>query len=135
MGMNDETTSMPTALKIVLGFFALSLCFDGYALATGVGSTVQSVRIVIAVCIIIGLLRGSDSVRGIVRGLSILGTIGGVIGVLRIAPYVADAPFELVATGLGAGVLAIVGSLFTFFVLGSLGVETWMARRAFARMR
>ena len=67
------------------------------------------------------------------RGLSVLGVIGGVIATLRIVPYIGSAPSELVFPGLAAGLLAITGSLFTFFVLGQERVETWMARRAFAR--
>ncbi len=131
--MNDAIPPMPTALKLVIGFFALSFCFDVWIIVTGAATTAQWVRAAIAVGIIVGLVRGSDGVRAIVRALSILGVIAGVIAVLRIVPFIGDAPMGLLAFGLGAGVLAIAGSLFTFFVLGLESVQTWMARSSFAR--
>lgn len=131
--MNDATSPMPTSLKIVIGFFGLGCCWDLYVLTTGLGSTIEWVRLAIGIAIIVGLVRGNDSVRAIVRGLCVLGVIGGVIVTLRLVAFIGSGPASLVIPGLAAGVLAIAGSLFTFFVLGQERVETWMARRAFAR--
>lgn len=126
----EASNPMPLTLKIVIAFFALSIALDLYTVVMDAGTTTQAVRIAIGVGVVLGLLRGSESVRAIVRVLAVLGMLGGVIAVLRIVPYVSMLPSSMVVLGLGAGVLAVFGSIFTFWVLGQERVEMWMARRS-----
>jgi hypothetical protein len=130
MRMNNASP-MPTTLKLVLGFFALGLALDLYTVVVDAGSTVTWIRMAVAVGIIAGLVRGSESVRAIVRAFAVLGMLVGAVNVIRVVPYIGSGLDSLVAIALVAGGIAVLGSAFTFWVLGREDVEMWMARRSF----
>jgi hypothetical protein len=102
-----------------------------YTASLGAATTGTWVGMAISVGMIIGLLRGSESVRAIVRALSVLGMLAGAVNVIRLVPYLGTGLDSLVYFGLAAAVFALVGSMFTFWVLGREDVEMWMARRSF----
>jgi hypothetical protein len=129
--MNTTNSAMPTVLKVVIGFFALSIAWDLYLVVNGVASTAQWVRMAIGIAVIVGLVRGSESTRAIVRALSVLGMVGGALTLLQMIPLLGAAPLSLMIFGLAAALLAVFGSLFSFWVLGREDVEMWMARRSF----
>jgi len=122
---------MPISLKVVIGFFLLSLAFDGYTAVSGEATTVTWIRLAVGVGIIVGLLRGSESVRAIVRAFAVLGMLAGAVNVIRIVPYIDTAPSSLVVLGLAAACFALFAAMLTFWVLGREDVEMWMARRSF----
>lgn len=128
--MNTTNSTMPVLLKVVIGFFALSLCWDLYLVAGGAANTTEWIRMAIGVAVIVGLVRGSESTRAIVRALSVLGMIVGTLLVLRMIPLLGAAPAGLMILGLGSALLAALGSLFSFWALGREDVEMWMARRS-----
>lgn len=129
--MNTTNSAMPTVLKVVIGFFALSIAWDLYLVVNGAASTAQWIRMAIGIAVIVGLVRGSESTRAIVRALSVLGMLGGAIILLQMIPLLGAAPASLMIFGLAAALLAVLGSLFSFWALGREDVEMWMARRSF----
>jgi hypothetical protein len=129
--MNTTNSAMPTVLKVVIGFFALSIAWDLFLVVNGAASTAQWVRMAIGIAVIVGLVRGSESTRAIVRALSVLGMLGGALALLQMIPLLGAAPASLMIFGLAAALLAGLGSLFSFWVLGREDVEMWMARRSF----
>ena len=129
--MNTTNSAMPTVLKVVIGFFALSIAWDLYLVVNGAASTAQWIRMAIGIAVIVGLVRGSESTRAIVRALSVLGMLGGAIILLQMIPLLGAAPASLMIFGLAAALLAVLGSLFSFWGLGREDVGMWMARRSF----
>lgn len=129
--MNTTNSAMPTLLKVVIGFFALSIAWDLYLVVNGAAGTAQWIRMAIGIAVIIGLLRGSESTRAIVRALSVLGMLGGAVMLIRLIPVLGAMPASLMVLGLGATLLALLGSAFSFWALGREDLEMWMARRSF----
>jgi hypothetical protein len=129
--MNTTHSAMPTLLKVVIGFFALSIAWDLYLVVNGAAGTAQWIRMAIGIGVIVGLVRGSESTRAIVRALSVLGMRGGTLTLLQMVPLLGALPASLMIFGLGAALLAVLGSLFSFWALGREDVEMWMARRSF----
>jgi hypothetical protein len=129
--MNTTHSAMPTLLKVVIGFFALSIAWDLYLVVNGAAGTAQWIRMAIGIGVIVGLVRGSESTRAIVRALSVLGMLGGTLTLLQMVPLLGALPASLMIFGLGAALLAVLGSLFSFWALGREDVEMWMARRSF----
>lgn len=127
----NEPSPMPISLKLVIGFFGLGLALDLYTVSLGDVSTGTWIRMAISVGIIGGLLRGNESVRAIVRAFAVLGMLVGAINVIRIVPFFGMGLDSLVVFGLAAGLVAVFGSMFTFWALGREDVEMWMARRSF----
>lgn len=126
----NEPSPMPITLKIVIGFFGLGLALNLYTASSGEVSTAMWIGMAISVGIIIGLLRGSESVRAIVRALCILGLLVGVVSVIRLVPYLGMGLDSIVYFGLASAAFGLVGSMFSFWVLGREDVEMWMARRS-----
>ncbi len=125
---------MPLTLKLVIGFFGLGLAMNLYTASFGAATLGTWIGMTISVGVIIGLLRGSESVRAIVRALSILGMLVGAVSLIRLVPFFGMGLDTLVLFGVAAGVFGLGGSVFTFYALGREDVEMWMARRSFGRV-
>ncbi len=130
-GPTEPPKEMPTKLKVVLGYYGLSILLDAYMLTLGGDQTRTWIRMAIGALVIAFLLRGSDSVRAIVRGFAALGVIFGIVVVL-----------QGVSIGSSAGTLVLVlgtfatcMSAFTFWALGQEDVQVWMATRTFNRVK
>ncbi len=126
--MNDAPP-MPVTLKCVLGFFGLGLALNLYTATSGAATTGTWIGLAISIGLIVGLARGNESVRALVRALSILGLLAGVVSGIRLVPYFGMGLDSLVLFGFFAAGLAVVGSVFTFWALGREDVALWMARR------
>lgn len=132
-GPTEPPKHMPAKLKVVLGSYALSLALDGYMLTLGGDQTRTWIRIVIGVLVIAFLLRGSDSVRSIVRGFAALGVVFAVVVVLQAVSLGASTTAGSVL--LVVGVVSLCMSAFTFWALGQEDVQVWMATRTYGRVQ
>lgn len=125
----SNPSAMPVTLRIVLVLFAVSAAFDVWVLAAGDTSTIQWIRLAVAVGAMLGLWRGSESARVVVRALAVLGILGVVIQAIRLAPVLRVVPSLGVPAMIGL-VVALLGCVYTFWALGREHVLVWMARRA-----
>jgi hypothetical protein len=132
-GPTEPPKHMPAKLKVVLGYYALSLALDGYLLTLDSSATRTWIRIVIGVLVIAFLLRGSDSVRSIVRGFAALGVVFAVVVILQgvaIGMATTAGTFVMIT-----GIVALCMSAFTFWALGQDDVQLWMATRTYGRVQ
>ena len=132
-GPAELPKQMPTKLKIVLGYYVLSTALDGFMLTLDSSETRTWVRLAIGVLVIAFLLRGSDSVRSIVRGFAALGVVFAGVLVLQgvaIGPGTTAGAIVLVT-----GIFAACMNAFTFWALGQDDVQLWMATRTFSRVK
>lgn len=132
-GPTEPPTHMPTKLKVVIASYLVSMAFDGWMLSLDTSATRVWVRIVIGALVIAFLLRGSDSVRSIVRGFAALGVVFGVVIVLQALSLGLGSTAGLLT--LGAGSFAVGMNAFTFWALGQDDVQVWMATRTFSRVQ
>ncbi len=124
--------SMPTKLKVVIASYVVSMAIDGWMLSLDTSATRVWVRLAIGALVIAFLVRGSDSVRGIVRAFAALGVVFGVVILLQALALGMSSTAGMIA--LGAGSFAVGMNAFTFWALGQDDVQTWMATRTFGRV-
>jgi hypothetical protein len=131
-GPTEPPKHMPSKLKAVLVFYVLSMGIDLWVLTQDTTATRTWVRLVIGVLVIAFLLRGSDSVRAIVRGFAALGIVFGAVIVLQALSLGVGTTLGLIA--LLTGAFAFGSNVFTFWALGQDDVQLWMATRTFKRV-
>lgn len=114
---------MPNKLKILLVLMSLFALETLYKLGTSPdGRTVNTIVLVIRVLMILGVFRGSDSVRKILYFFASLGAVLAAFGVIG-----SLAVFSLTGLLVSAGHLGI--NLFYISCLGDEAVKGWMFRR------
>ncbi|MBX7079587.1 MAG: hypothetical protein K1X88_10400 [Nannocystaceae bacterium] len=126
----NQTSAMPMTLKILLGLFAAGLCFDAYLLSAMGGGTGVWLRVALTLGAMIGLLRGSESVRALLRAIAVIGFALAAFSLVRMIPVMQISP-SLAMVGVVAGAIMLVHAGFMFWTLGREDVELWMARRSF----
>ena len=123
---------MPTKMRIALilmAFGVLMKAAEVFALDEG---TQGYVVLAIQTAIVAGLYRGNESIRSLVRVLSLLGALVGAFAMVTALGALGAGALALMA--LGTGAMTVVISLFVFWALGQDDVISWMGRRAFAQL-
>lgn len=131
-GPTEPPTHMPSKLKAVLAFYVLSLGLDLWTLSKDTSVTQTWIRLAIGVLVIGFLLRGSDSVRAIVRFFAGLGIVLGAVIVLQALALGVGTTLGMITLVLG--LFAFGSNVFTFWALGQDDVQLWMATRTFRRV-
>lgn len=129
IGMS-QANAMPLTLKILLALFGVGLCFDAYLLSAVGGSTALYLRMALTLGAVVGLLRGSESVRALLRALAVVGFAAAAFTLVRMVPVLQISP-SLAMLGVIAGAIMLVHAGFMFWTLGREDVEMWLARRSF----
>jgi hypothetical protein len=131
-GPTEPPKHMPSKLKAVLVLYVLSMALDAWVLAQDPESTRTWIRLAIGGLVIAFLLRGSDSVRAIVRGFAALGIVFGTVILLQ--AFTLGVGTTLGTVTLLLGLFACGSNVFTFWALGQDDVQVWMATRTFQRV-
>ncbi len=122
--------SMPTLLKAVMACFGLHLALMAWMIAQSPETRAPWISLVLTGAAVLGLVRGSETARALVRAASVLGMIGAVVSLLKLVPVMRVMP-QLAYVGLAAAGFGLVVAVLTFVTLGRDDVATWLARRAF----
>ena len=132
-GPTEPPEHMPTKLKVVLGFYALSMLLDVIMLTQNGGETRTWIRIGIGALVIGLLMRGSEGMRTLVRGFAVLGALAGVVVLLQTVSIGVSGLLGMLV--LAIGLFTTIASVFTFWALGQEDVQVWMATRTFGRVK
>jgi hypothetical protein len=112
---------MPTKLKVLVGLLGLSI------LLAGVSSS--WVSLVLNILLLIGVLRGSEGVRGLLIGLAVLGLAGNAFVFVIAAAALAQGSGLVGAVALGAGIIGTAQCVYFIWCLRQRDVQSWMFRR------
>ena len=123
----DSATSMPRKVAILLILLAISTLLRVIE-AANTAETSSWIAVGVNVLFIVGIMRGSEGARAILRGLAAIGFIFAAIGIMMVAAS------GLAATNLGmialvAAFFSAVVSGFMFWCLGQEDVIAWITAR------
>ncbi len=129
-GSNSTVTAMPGLLRVLIALLAVGAAFD-LIMALQAGATASWVRLALGVGCILGLMRGSEGVRVVLRGLAGIGVLIGGVGLFQAVILASRVPMSgLVALAVAVTVLGLAVSIFMFVVLGRHDVQSWILRRS-----
>jgi hypothetical protein len=123
---------MPWMLRALVVVLGVQIVVDAMALAAaptakdlGLGALGLAVDLVV----VVGLLRGRENVRRLVRLAAAFGVAYDAVAVVR---WLATMPHADANAGVLAGALC-AGSLFVWWALGHRDVQAWVFERWLAR--
>jgi hypothetical protein len=122
--------NMPSSLKATMACFGLHLALMAWMISRSPESRAPWISLVLTTAAILGLMRGSETARALVRAASVLGMIGVVVSTLKLISVMRVVP-ELAYVGLAANGFGLAVAVLTFVTLGREDVATWLARRSF----
>ncbi len=126
--------SMPTALVVVLVFMGLSVALDITLALMGEGGIKPWVRPVLTIALMVGLIRGREGARALLRGLAFLGLIISAIAVAMAADVLSNLGMlgSLGVVTMGALGFGIVSCVMMIWGLGRDDVKDWMSQKRIA---
>lgn len=116
--------AMPLKLKLVIGALLAFIPFEVWSYTSLWPDNKNLVRIGICVLAVVFLFRGSDLARALVRGLSAVGAVVGVLAFTSLGSLLLPKWF-MVITGASIALYA-----FIFWALGQEDVKSWMRWRS-----